>query len=78
MHIKSSQIFKINAFSWLKTLFVLIFSGSPAILRNISLLIRSFLIRTMQVSLLRWRGFLTSPKDRFIFLIFIKRAEKII
>ena len=36
MRLKSSQIFKRNAFSWLKTLFVLIFSGFTAILRNIS------------------------------------------
>ena len=28
---------------------------------KINLLIRSFIIRTRQVSLLRWRGFLTSP-----------------
>ena len=36
MHFKSSQIFKINAFSWLKTRFILIFSGFSAILINIS------------------------------------------
>ncbi len=41
MHLKSSQIFKMDAFSLCKTLNIVMFSGFSAILINVSRIIRT-------------------------------------